>query len=210
MIYCSIDLETTGLHEEPIIDEKTGDIITPACSILEFGAVLEDTNNILPLKDLPIFHCYIKHPGGNISGNIFALNLNAEIIANLKNEKELKDTYTYLKPDELADSFLAWLKIQGLEIKESYGKFHTTITVAGKNFSGFDRKFLNKIPEFSTKIRMRQRVIDPSVLFVDWKEDECLPSLDECNAKIGHTVPVQHTAVEDALDVIRLLRKSYE
>jgi len=197
MLYVSIDLETTGLDAEN-------------CQILEFGAVLEDTNNILPLDELPTFHAYIKHPGGNISGNIFALNLNAGIIANLKNEKELKDEYQYLKPDELADTFLAWLKIQGLEIKESYGNFHTTITVAGKNFAGFDRKFLNKIPGFSKKIRIRQRVIDPAVLFVDWKEDECLPSLDECKVKAGIVGVVTHLAVDDAMDVIKLLRKSYE
>jgi len=197
MRYVSIDLETTGLDAEN-------------CQILEFGAVLEDTNNVLPLDELPTFHCYIKHPGGNISGNIFALNLNAGIIANLKNEKELKDTYQYLKPDELADAFLAWLKIQGFEIKETYGKFHTTITVAGKNFAGFDRKFINKIPDFSKKIRIRQRVIDPAVLFVDWKEDECLPSLDECKVKAGIEGVVTHLAVDDAMDVIKLLRKSYE
>ena len=197
MIYISMDLETTGLDAEN-------------CQILEFGAVLEDTNNILPLEDLPTFHCYLKHPGGNISGNIFALNLNAKIIENLKNEKELKDQYQYLKPDELADSFLAWCKIQGLEIKETNGNFHTTITVAGKNFAGFDRKFLDKVPGFSKKIRMRQRVLDPAILFTRWHEDDAPPSLDECNARIGHTVPVFHDAVNDSLDVIRLLRRSYE
>lgn len=197
MIFVSIDLETTGLDAEN-------------CQILEFGAVLEDTNNILPLEELPTFHAYIKHPGGNISGNIFALNLNADIIANLKNEKDLKDKYQYLKPDELADAFLAWLKIHGLEIKEKNGKFYTTITVAGKNFAGFDRKFLNKIPDFSTKIRIRQRVIDPAVLFVNWKEDDALPSLDECKEKAGIVGAVTHLAVDDAMDVIKLLRKIYE
>jgi len=197
VIYISIDLETTGLDAE-------------SNQILEFGAVLEDTNNVLPLDALPTFHCYIKHPGGNITGNIFALNLNAGIITNLKNEKDLKDEYQYLKPDELADAFLAWLKIQGLEIKEKYGKFYTTITVAGKNFAGFDRKFINKIPGFSSKIRIRQRVIDPAVLFVNWKEDECLPSLDECKEKAGIDGVVTHLAVDDAMDVIKLLRKSYE
>jgi hypothetical protein len=197
MIYVSIDLETSGLDAEN-------------CQILEFGAVLEDTNNILPLEDLPQFHCYLKHPGGNISGNIFALNLNAGIIANLKNEKDLKDKYQYLKPDELADAFLAWLKIQGLEIKEKNGKFYTTITVAGKNFAGFDRKFLDKIPNFSKKIRMRQRTLDPAILFLDWKLDDAPPSLDECKVKAGIEGVVTHLAVDDAMDVIKLLRKSYE
>lgn len=201
MKYISIDLETTGLDAENN-------------QILEFGAVLEDTNNILPLDDLPTYHAYIKHPGGNITGNIFALNLNAGIIANLKNEKDLKDQYNYLNVDELADDFLGWLKIQGLEIKAKHHDhgtdYYTTITVAGKNFAGFDRKFINKVPGFSKKIRIRQRVIDPAVLFVDWKEDECLPSLDECKVKAGIDGVVTHLAVDDAMDVIKLLRKSYE
>jgi len=200
MKYISIDLETTGLDENN-------------CQILEFGAVLEDTNNILPLEDLPRYHAYIKHPKGNISGNIYALNLNADIINKLKNEKELKDTYNFVKVDDLADDFLAWLKIQGMEIKSTtYNdktNYHCTITVAGKNFASFDKKFLDKVPDFKNKIRIRHRIIDPAVLFVDWKNDEALPTLDECNEKIGHNVPVQHTAVEDSIDVIRLLRKSY-
>ena len=201
MIYISIDLETTGLDAEN-------------CQILEFGAVLEDTNNILPLLELPTYHAYVKHPDGNISGNIFALNLNAGIIEKLKNEKDLKDEYNYVPVDALADDFLAWLKIQGLEIKtKGHGVdmiYYTTITVAGKNFAGFDRKFINKVPGFSKKIRIRQRVIDPAVLFVDWKDDECLPSLDECKEKAGIDGAVTHLAVDDAMDVIKLLRKSYE
>ncbi len=200
MIYISIDLETTGLDAENN-------------QILEFGAVLEDTNNILPLDKLPTYHAYIKHPRGNISGNIFALNLNAGIIANLKNEKDLKDQYNYVKVEDLADDFLAWCKIQGLEIKAKHHSSGTdyscTISVAGKNFAGFDRKFLDKVPDFSKKIRMRQRVIDPAILFVDWENDEALPSLDECKVKAGIDGVVTHLAVDDAMDVIKLLRKSY-
>ena len=200
MKYLSIDLETTGLDEND-------------CQILEFGAVLEDTNNILPLDELPKYHAYIKHPKGNISGNIFALHLNAGIIEKLRNEKELKDTHNYIKNEDLADDFLAWLKMQGMEIKSStynnQTNYHCTITVAGKNFSSFDKKFLDKVPGFRNKIRMRQRAIDPSVLFVDWEKDECLPTLDECKEKAGIDGVVTHLAVDDALDVVKLLRKTY-
>lgn len=209
MKYISIDLETTGLNAEEIRDEKTGELIAPACSILEFGAVLEDTNNIVPLDELPTYHTYIKSNRGNISGNIYALNLNAGIIEKLKNEKEYKDEFNYVNIEDLADDFLVWCKIQGLEIKEKYGKFSCTISVAGKNFAGFDRKFLDKVPGFSKKIRMRQRVIDPACFFTKWHEDEALPSLDECNKRIGHMIPVNHTAISDAVDVVRLLRTQY-
>ncbi len=200
MKYLSIDLETTGLDWENN-------------QILEFGAVLEDSNKKLPIEELPKYHAFIKHPGNNISGNIFALNMNASIIEKLKNEKLYKDKYNYIKIDELADDFLAWLKIQGFEIDEKIyddtTHYSTTITVAGKNFAGFDKNFLNNVPGFSKKIKIRSRVIDPAVLFVDWKNDDALPSLDECKQKAGIVGAVTHTAVEDAIDVIELLRKHY-
>lgn len=200
MIYVSIDLETTGLDWENN-------------QILEFGAVIEDTNNILPMDELPTYHCYVKHPGGNLFGNIFALNLNAGIIEKLKNEKLYKDQYNYLKVDELADDFLAWLQKQGMEIKENTYKgvtsYSTTINVAGKNFNGFDRHFLDRVSGFSDKIRMRTRVIDPAVLYVDWNSDETLPSLDTCKQKAGISGVVTHLAVDDAKDVISVMRKFY-
>lgn len=200
MQYVSIDLETTGLDWENN-------------QILEFGAVIEDTNNILPMDELPTYHAYIKHPGGNLFGNIFALNLNAGIIEKLKNEKLYKDQFNYLKVDELADDFLAWLQKQGMEIKENTYKgvttYSTTINVAGKNFNGFDRHFLDRVPGFSDKVRMRTRVIDPAVLYTDWNNDETLPSLDTCKQKAGIAGVVTHLAVDDAKDVISVMRKFY-
>lgn len=200
MVYISIDLETTGLDWDNN-------------QVIEFGAVLEDTNNILPLDQLPTYHAYIKHPGGNLFGNIFALNLNAGIIEKLKNERDYKDEYNYVKVDALADDFLSWLKVQGLEIKEKTwndkATFSCTINVAGKNFNGFDRHFLDRIPGFSDKIRMRTRVIDPAVLHVDWHNDDTLPSLDGCLQSAGVEGYVTHLAVDDAMDVIKVLRPSY-
>jgi DNA polymerase III epsilon subunit-like protein len=200
MIYISIDIETTGLDWEK-------------CQILEFGAVLEDTNNVLPLEDLPTYHAYIKHPGGNLFGNIFALNLNADIIEKLNNEKVYSKQFTYLNVDELADDFLAWLNLQGIAIDVKHSKSETIysakINVAGKNFNGFDRYFLDRVPGFSKKIKMRTRVIDPAVLYVDWNNDDALPSLDQCKERANIDGVVTHLAVEDALDVIKTMRKFY-
>lgn len=202
MRYLSIDLETTGLDS---INHQ----------IIEFGAVLEDTNNILPINELPVYHAYIIPPKNQLYGDIYALNLNASIIEKLKNRKMLENTYNFVKPEDLADDFLFWLHSQGFEIKtnnegtsDEY-KYVETLNVAGKNFNGFDRAFLEKIPGFTKKIRMRQRVMDPAVLFVDWHNDECLPSLDECKVKAGIEGKVAHLAVDDAKDVIELLRKNY-
>jgi len=201
MKFVSIDLETTGLDWENN-------------QIIEFGAVLEDTNNILPMDELPTYHAYITHPGGNLFGNVFALNLNAGIIEKLKNKRDYEDTYNYIKIDELADDFLFWLHSQGFELKTKYEKTerefkYTTINVAGKNFNGFDRNFLDRVDGFSNKIRMRTRVIDPATIMVNWKDDDTLPSLDECKQRAGIEGIVTHLAVDDAKDVVEVLRKSY-
>lgn len=201
MIYLSIDLETAGLDWDTM-------------PILEFGAVLEDTNNPLPIDELPRYHAYIKPKRGMITGDVFALDLNMEIISRLKNWRDLKDQYNFIWENELADEFLFWLHSNGVELKTKYEgtdkEFKCcTINVAGKNFNGFDRHFLEKVPGFNKKIRMRTRTIDPSILFVDWKEDDTLPSLDDAKEKAGLNGPVAHTAVEDAIDVIELLRKDY-
>lgn len=201
MIFLSIDLETTGLDPH-------------SHQIIEFGAVLEDTNNIKPLEELPTYHAYVTHKGGNLTGNVFALNLNAGIIEKLKNQKELANVYNYVKVDDLADDFLFWLHSQGFELFTNYEGTDkeyksTTINVAGKNFAGFDKQFLNKVPGFSEKIRIRSRVIDPAVLYTNWDSDNALPSLDECKQRANIDGVVTHLAVDDALDVIKLLRPFY-
>ena len=201
MVYVSIDLETAGL------DWKT-------MPILEFGAVLEDTNNPLPIEDLPKFHAYIKPKNGVITGDVYALDLNKNIINKLKDWKDLEDRYNFINENELADEFLFWLHSQGIELDIKYEGTDReykccTINVAGKNFNGFDRHFLEHIPDFSKKIRMRTRTLDPSVLFVDWAEDDSLPSLSKAKERAGLSEIVSHTAVDDATDVIKLLRKSY-
>ncbi len=199
MKYVSIDLETTGLDSEKN-------------QILEFGAVLEDTNNILPIDQLPSFHAYITHPGGNITGNVFALNLNAGIIEKLKNQKELEEQYNFVPVEDLAERFLFWLSQNGFETKTNKDgvTYSETINVAGKNFSSFDKLFLNKVPNFNKLIKIRHRVIDPSVLFVDWKNDDSMPSLDDCKKRAGIDGVVAHLAIDDAKDVIAVLRKHYE
>lgn len=202
MKYISIDLETTGL--DPSINQ-----------IIEFGAVLEDTKRQIPLDDLPTFHAYITHPRGMLTGNVYALDLNADIINKIKNKKELKNKYNFIKVEHLAHDFLFWLFSNGFELKvknentpDEY-RYSETFNVAGKNFSSFDKLFLEKVPEFSKLIRIRRRILDPAILCVDWENDESLPSLSECNKRTGFMNDVTHKAVDDAKDVIRILRHQY-
>ena len=199
MRYLSIDLETTGLDPQN-------------SQILEFGAVLEDTNNILPMDELPYYHAYIVPEKGIITGHIYALNMNASIIEKINNKNTLQEKYNFIELGDLTESFLFWLSSQGFKTNKIDGESINVseyLNIAGKNFNGFDKLFLNNVPLWNKHIKMRHRVIDPAVLFVDWKNDGALPDLSKCKEKAGLDSVVSHLAIDDAKDVIRLLRKSY-
>jgi hypothetical protein len=83
------------------------------------------------------------------------------------------------------------------------------ITVAGKNFGTFDKKFLEKLPRWNTVVKFRNRIIDPAILYVDWKHDTTLPSLDKCKERAGIPGSVSHNALEDAWDTLQVIRAKY-
>jgi hypothetical protein len=83
------------------------------------------------------------------------------------------------------------------------------INVAGKNFASFDKHFIERLPRWKQLIRIRQRIIDPAVIFTDWKNDDSLPSLNKCKERAKIQGEVTHDALEDAWDVIELLRTQY-
>ena len=84
-----------------------------------------------------------------------------------------------------------------------------TLNVAGKNFGTFDKLFLQELPWWQKLIRTRQRVLDPAILCVDWVNDTSLPSLTTCKERMNVEGIVTHNALEDAWDVIEILRKFY-
>lgn len=84
------------------------------------------------------------------------------------------------------------------------------IYVAGKNFASFDKPFLSKLPQFDDLIKIHHRMIDPGSMFVNMKEDDNIPSLSECKKRAGlKNINVSHNALEDAWDVIQVLRTKY-
>ena len=67
--------------------------------------------------------------------------------------------------------------------------------------------FLKKA--FGKKLQFSQRVLDPAILYMNLLKDKEVPNLKECLKRAGIEKEVAHDALEDALDVIRLLRKKY-
>jgi len=191
MKYLSLDIETTGLH--PAQDQ-----------ILQFGAIIEDTNDVKFYDKLPKFEFVFLHD--RITGSPFAINMTQAIIRHSAAGVPMTDitpchTSIHGYPNEFIPMFTGWLASNGLGADK--------INVAGKNVAGFDLLFLKQIPGWSD-IKIRHRVIDPAVLYVKWNEDDSTPDLSTCLSRAGFAPEVAHDALEDAWDVIRVLRRFYE
>jgi len=223
MIYCSIDIETSGLDSEKH-------------KVLSIGAIIEDTNKKLPFSEIPKFNAIILQ--NEIVGSPRALTMNKDIISMigeyLEGDDELRfnmnthTDYLFLEKEDVVKQFYWFLEENGLGyglinnsggyVEHVNGKHRPminngtkpiTINVAGKNFGTFDKLFLQQLPWWQKLIRTRQRVLDPAILCVDWNNDDSLPSLTKCKERKGVEGIVTHNALEDAWDVIQVLRKFY-
>lgn len=183
MKYVSIDIETTGL-----------DLIN--CDIIEFGAVLDDLSNPLPLEQLPVFHTYFSKD--KFLGEPYALSMHKEIFLRIA---ERKEGYTYISAEKLGNQFKQFLLKNGYNLE----KDRITINVAGKNFSSFDLQFLKNKTDFCKHVHPSARVLDPAILYYE-RGDERLPGLSTCLKRAGFEGNVSHCAIDDALDVVKLIR----
>ena len=181
MLYLSIDLETTGLN--PQTDQ-----------ILMFSAVLENTRHpTVHVENLPDFTCYIRH--NRYEGSAYALSLNSWILRILAGRSEEGPNFPIYTLEEMEDTFDSWLEKNDLLISSR------NVVVAGKNFGKFDYQFLSP----RMKEHFFHRFIDPGSIFVDWKE-ESPPALSKLKSRLGLDEEVTHDALEDARDVIRIIR----
>ena len=180
MKYVSIDLETTGLDHRH-------------CSIVEIGAVIDDLNNQKPLGELPRFHAYVKEE--IYTGEPFALSMHSTIFRRIADQTE---GYQYLWPNKVGLELRQFFTDNGIEMP---------VNVAGKNFASFDARFLEKLEEFDTYVQFHHRVIDPTMLYWHPHDDSALPGTNECMKRAGLRGVVAHTALEDALIVVDLVRR---
>lgn len=183
MKYVSIDLETLGLNPQ-------------TCDTIEFGAVIDDLKVQAPLEELPRFHCYIEKE--NYHGEPFAMAMHSKILKRIAIREE---GWNYLPPDHLGCVFLDFLSEHGLGSDK--------ITVAGKNFAAFDWNFLKEVPSFFNNVSFHHRVFDIGPLYFDPMHDDTIPNLKTCMERAGIEGEVQHTAVEDCIDVIKCIRSKY-
>jgi len=186
--YVSIDLETTGL--DPYY-----------CQILEFGAVIDDWHS--PVEELPRFHRYVKPEDENngqlyVYGQPYALALNAEILKRLV-ANDPNSPVPVIFARDLGPQFRDWLVEHNLDPKR--------VNAAGKNFASFDLQFLRQCDRFAEFVTFRHRAIDPAMLFWRPDTDEGLPDTKNCLLRADLEGRVAHTAIEDCIGVIQLIRR---
>jgi len=184
MKYVSIDIESTGLNHE-------------TCDILEFAAVLDDTQVGGPLTDLPTFHCYFL--SDVYHGEPYALSMHPTIFRRIADREP---PYTYVRPMKFGFMFKKFLMENGYP--EESGLVY--INIAGKNPGSLDIPFLRMKTDIDKHVRIRHKVLDPAILFFR-DEDDQLPGLGECKARAEMVdIEVKHDALSDAMDVVELLR----
>lgn len=197
-------MKTTGLSPE---NNQT----------LEIGIVLYDSTihgelfEEVDFEELPKLNLRIIHSPESLNYNDFVYNMNRELIDSLlERSYNNTDEWTYIYPEAAQWHILQFLHSNQFITDEEFndGKMEDSrLNVVGKNFSGFDRQFLNKIIDLR-KIKMKHRVFDPSMLYFDISKDEELPDLKVCFDRSGlfdETYEVAHTAVQDAVDTLKVL-----
>lgn len=195
MRYVSIDIETLGLKPDKH-------------DIVEFGAVLDDLTKPLPYDKLPRFHAYVlpwrgkeqphhSHTNAVYHGEAYAMSMHPTILRRIA---KLEAPYDYLTPELLVEHFRSWLWKNNAQNK---------ITFCGKNFASFDLQFLKRIPNWDLIEGTRYRTLDPTPFYIKIGKDEIPPSTSQCLARAGFPTEVAHTAIEDAINVIRLVRHGF-
>ena len=186
MRYISVDIEGTGIN----VDN---------CDILEFGAVADDLDEGMPVEALPQFHCYFKQE--TYTGEAFGLAMNTEILRRISCEEE---GYNYYNPNKFGHKFKMWLIDEcGYDLESD----RVTINVAGKNFGTYDYPMLKTKTDLFKHVGMRTRFIDPSIMFLQ-RGDDSIPGLGVCKVRSGSENYVDHTALEDSIDIVNLVRYS--
>ena len=209
MKYYSIDVETTGLNTEK-------------CELLEFAALMEDTNNLKSREDIPTYEKIIIRDF--MCGQPGAFHMNNRIMKILSEYEhaELKGVfasgYNLIHEGNLARDFYYFSlehyagmdkeKVDDLRRRKKMDR-KLKIWVAGKNFSAFDKIFILRIPEFSRYFQIVHRVADPSTIYTDFINDEAFSNLPTILERLDLDSNISHKASDDAWNVIQALRPFY-
>lgn len=192
MKYLGMDIETTGIGMK--------------CQVIEVGAVIDDLFAPgIKLLDLPQFHCYVDWP--LLQGEPYAFHMHGQNNL-LKRLSEKSSKYTFYYPKQVWPAFCNWLFQASPRPFNKYDQ----INVAGKNFGYFDANRLEQLPNWpgpynGGKSIWAHKFIDlGNLLWNPWEDIETLPNMKKVKQRCGLGSSISHTAIDDALDVIRAMR----
>lgn len=206
MKYVALDIETTGLDPR-------------RHQVLELAMVYEDTALDLHIDELPFFRARFVYD--ELVGQPYALNMNWDLIKKTHLSPETFEQVRYRDSSRTDGTHHITINPDLLENVDNYtlARPLTPVAVwglarqwldrlapnsrhnaAGKNAAGFDLQFF---PDH-VRSKFRSRVIDPGSVFIDWTKSTA-PGLGDLTGR-----KVAHTALTDALDVIDVLRQTYD
>lgn len=206
MIYCSIDIETTGLDSD-------------VHQMIEFAAIIEDSNNPKPYEETKKYRRILLADDRQYVFSSYAAKINAGLISQISDiengmgaefENNPFLTQAAFGSHELIGDFKIWLLANGFKENE---KGVVEIVAAGKNFASFDKRFIEAIGRLTLEsygIKFAHRALDPTLGYIDWSNDKTPPSTDTCKKRANIKGEVLHNALADAWDVILLLRQQYQ
>lgn len=215
--YVSIDLETLGLN--------------PDAPIIQAAAVVEYSQKVA-VEDLPSFEYNIALWGKLDNCEAYAIHMNKNIISDIVENggvraKELLVAlraafdFASRKTGELRDRLSIDAESEDLDESSKRSAFYmlsemprkSKVMLAGKNIQKSDLIWLkrffyregfgNEWDELVEKY-VWHRVLDPGPMF--FPKIGIIPSLNGCKSLLGISGEVKHEALEDARDVIRVVR----
>ena len=180
MRYISVDFETTGL------DPNKNQVLEIAAVVA--GGTFDDW----PVKELPFFHSRVEHDF--VTGNPIAMSMNADLLAKIAMREGTRP------PLQVAYEFKNFLML----FADTYKQPKPRVNGAGKNFASFDLQFLRRFAPDAAKL-FHHRCFDPAMLFIE-PGDIVLPDMETCLKRAGLPSEIKHEALEDARNVVRLIR----
>lgn len=169
------------------IDIETTSLDPKHGQILEIAAVY-DYDSTVPPDLLPTFNSLVGCSDG-IQGDLAAIRMNAGLLS------EINENTPSIR--EVSEKFEKWLISLGID-----GSFYA----AGKNFASFDGPWLKEHLTFP--IKWKHRVLDLGSLYLR-EDDSDIPNLNECLRRAGLAKSCTHRALDDAMDVVKCIRRRY-
>lgn len=182
MKYVSLDIETSSLIPHPE-------------NVISLAMIVDDL--VTPIDQLPKLHILFTHKLRDTDD--YAMAMNSKLLYARASQKHVTEDM------RIDVSVSSWEHASALIHQFLHWNFELVRpSLAGKNVMGFDYQFLPQ----EVKSRFAHRSLDPGSMYTR-PEDTRPPDTAECCRRAGIDDMVTHNALDDALQVIALIRKHW-